>query len=283
MQYNFDCVIIGSGIAGMTAAIYLKRSNVNVLLLDKDAPGGLLNKINLIENYPGYKKITGPELAYNIYDQVQSLGIEVRYGNVLSIKEHEIITDIEKITSNKIIIAVGRSSRRLENTNNLNNISYCVTCDANLYKDKTVAIIISDETIQDVIYLANICKKVIVLSKNKILNIELINSLKNVDIYENCTIKKLENQNNILTRIITTNDNFEIDGLFVSLGYEPSSQFLENIKKENGYILVDDKMKTNISYIFACGDIVKKDIYQLTTAASDATIAALNVKKDLMK
>ena len=76
MKYSFDCVVVGSGIAGMTAAIYLKRSNVNVLLLDNDAPGGLLNKISVIENYPGFNKISGPDLAYKIYEQVTNLGID---------------------------------------------------------------------------------------------------------------------------------------------------------------------------------------------------------------
>ena len=111
-MYNFDCVIIGSGIAGMTAAIYLKRANLNVVIIDNDAPGGLLNKINKIENYPGFISITGPDLAYKIYEQVKNLDIEIRYGNVLSIEDHIIKTDIEQITANKIIIATGRKAKK---------------------------------------------------------------------------------------------------------------------------------------------------------------------------
>ena len=141
MKYDFDCVIVGSGIAGMTAAIYLKRSNVNVLLLDYDAPGGLLNKISKIENYPGYTSISGPDLVYKIYEQINNLNIEIRYGKVLDIKDHIITTDIEKISANKIILAIGRKARKLENTNNIKNISYCALCDGNLYKDKVVAVV----------------------------------------------------------------------------------------------------------------------------------------------
>ena len=97
MKYDFDCVVIGAGFAGMTAAIYLKRANVNVLLIDKDAPGGILNKINKIENYPGYISISGPDLAFKMYEQIKNLGIEIRYGNVLKINDHIIKTDLEEI------------------------------------------------------------------------------------------------------------------------------------------------------------------------------------------
>ena len=287
MKYDFDCVVVGAGIAGMTAAIYLKRSNVNVLLLDSEAPGGLLNKITSIENYPGFNKITGSELAYKIYEQVTNLGIEVRYGNVLEIKDNIVTTDIEQIKTKKVILAIGRKARKLENTNDVLNISYCALCDANLYKNKIVAVIgYSNSAIEEAIYLSEICKKVIVIGrgssfKGEQILIEKLNNLKNVEIYLDCVIKNLKKENNVLKEIETNKGNFKIDGMFVSIGYEPNSSFLTNINKENGYIIVDDKMKTNIDYIYACGDIIKKDIYQLTTAVGEATIAAINVKKDI--
>lgn len=287
MKYDFDCVVVGAGIAGMTSAIYLKRSNVNVLLLDSEAPGGLLNKITSIENYPGFKKITGSELAYKIYEQVTNLGIEVRYGNVLEIKDNIVTTDIEQIKTKKVILAIGRKARKLENTNDVLNISYCALCDANLYKNKIVAVIgYSNSAIEEAIYLSEICKKVIVIGrgssfKGEQILIEKLNNLKNVEIYLDCVIKNLKKENNVLKEIETNKGNIKIDGMFVSIGYEPNSSFLTKINKENGYIIVDDKMKTNIDYIYACGDIIKKDIYQLTTAVGEATIAAINVKKDI--
>lgn len=287
MKYDFDCVVVGAGIAGMTAAIYLKRSNVNVLLLDSEAPGGLLNKITSIENYPGFNKITGSELAYKIYEQVTNLGIEVRYGNVLEIKDNIVTTDIEQIKTKKVILAIGRKARKLENTNDVLNISYCALCDANLYKNKIVAVIgYSNSAIEEAIYLSEICKKVIVIGrgskfKGEQILIEKLNNLKNVEIYLDCVIKNLKKEKNVVKEIETNKGNIKIDGMFVSIGYEPNSSFLANIDKENGYIIVDDKMKTNIDYIYACGDIIKKDIYQLTTAVAEATIAAINVKKTL--
>lgn len=287
MKYSFDCVVVGSGIAGMTAAIYLKRSNVNVLLLDNDAPGGLLNKISVIENYPGFNKISGPDLAYKIYEQVTNLGVEIRYGRVLDIKDHIVKTDVEEITTNKVILAIGRKARKLDNTSDIKNISYCALCDGNLYKNKTVAIVgYSNSAIEEAIYLSDICKKVIIIGRGSKFKgedslIDKIYKKKNIEVQLDCVIETLNKENNLLTEIITNKGSFKVDGMFVSIGYEPNTSFLNELEKDNGYIIVDNKMKTNIDYIYACGDIIKKDIYQLTTAVGEATIAAINVKKTI--
>lgn len=289
MKYDFDCVVVGAGIAGMTAAIYLKRANLNVLILDNDTPGGLLNKISVIENYPGFTSISGPDLAYKLYEQVKALDVEIRYGRVLNIDDHIVTTDIEKITANKVILAVGRKARKIDNTNDLKNVSYCALCDASLYKDKIVAVVGCNNTaIEEALYLSDICQKVIVLCRNSTLKGEeaLIDRLKdkeNVDLQFNCVTQTLKSENNILTKIITNNGEFLVDGMFVAIGYEPSVEFLDSVNKDNGYIVVNDKMQTNIDYIFACGDIIKKDVYQLTTAVGEATTAAINVKKELKK
>ena len=287
MKYSFDCVVVGSGIAGMTAAIYLKRSNVNVLLLDNDAPGGLLNKISIIENYPGFNKISGPDLAYKIYEQVTNLGIEIRYGRVLDIKDHIVKTDVEEITTNKVILAIGRKARKLDNTSDIKNISYCALCDGNLYKDKIVAIVgYSNSAIEEAIYLSDICKKVIIIGRGSKFKgedslVDKIYKKKNIEVQLDCVIETLNKKNNLLIEIITNKGSFKVDGMFVSIGYEPNTSFLNELEKDKGYIIVDNKMKTNIDYIYACGDIIKKDIYQLTTAVGEATIAAINVKKTI--
>ena len=106
-------------------------------------------------------------------------------------------------------------------------------------------------------------------------------SKKNIQIELDCVIKTLNSNNKILNKIITNKGEFMVDGMFIAIGYEPNTEFLKDIKKDNGYIIVDDKMKTNIDYIFACGDIIKKDVYQLTTAVGEATTAAINVKKEI--
>ena len=179
MQY--DCVVIGSGIAGMTCAIYLKRANLNVLVIDKDAPGGLLNKIAKIENYPGFESISGVELASLIYNQVTNLGIEIRYGKLIGINDHEIITDIEKISAKRIVLALGRNTKK---DNDILNLSYCAVCDGNLYKDKIIALVGNDnQTIEEALYLSSICKKIYLISNKKLLGEEcLMEQLKSKNI-----------------------------------------------------------------------------------------------------
>ena len=277
MKLDFDCVVIGAGIAGMTAAIYLKRANLNVLLIEQNAPGGLLNNVNKIENYPGFLSISGPDLAYKVYEQVQNLNIEIRYGKVLEINDHTIVTDVDKITATKIILAIGRQAIKLNDSESMENISYCALCDGNLYKDKTIALVgTGNQLKEEVLYLSSLCKKIYLITTDDLK--EDFN--KNVNVI-NQKIVKLISKNNILKKIMLEKDEITVDGMFVSLGYKPQSSFLNNIKKEDGYIVVDNNMKTNIDYIYACGDIVKKSVYQVSTAIGEAAIAAINVKKTL--
>jgi len=279
MKYDFDCVIVGSGIAGMTAAIYLKRANVNVCVIDYEAPGGLLNKLKTIENYPGFIKISGPDLALNIFNQVNELEIPLKYGRVLQIDDNKITTDSEILTAKKIIIATGRPARRLHMLDNLLNVSYCAVCDGSLYKNKVVAVIgESQYAIDEASYLADICKQVYLInSKNKL----EVNTLKNNIVVTNENIENILKNDNLVKTIITNKNQYDVDGVFVCMGYEPKTDFVKNIKLDNGYIVVDEKMCTSNTNIYACGDIIKKDIYQLTTAAAEGTIAAINVKKAL--
>ena len=280
----YDCVVVGAGIAGMTASIYLKRAGLNVLLLDKDAPGGLLNKIAKIENYPGFVSISGPTLASNLYEQIKSLGISYKYGKVISIKDNIITTDIEKIEAKRVILAIGRNTKK---DNDILNLSYCALCDANFYKDKVVALIGSNnEAINDAIYLSNIASVVYLFSSSILEGEEYLKdklkNIKNVIIYENTKIDKFQKEDNLVKKINTTSGVFEVDGVFVSMENIPDTDFLDNIEKSDKYVIVNSKMQTNIDYIYACGDIIKKDVYQLTTAVSESTIAAINVKKSLM-
>lgn len=299
MTSNFDCVVVGSGIAGMTAAIYLKRAGRNVLLLEKSAPGGQINMSPSVENYPGFTKIDGATLALNVFEQTQKLHVKYKYGNVLKIIQKNnifnIITDLEEIKSKSVIIATGRKVSKL----NLDSeelligkgISYCALCDANFYKDDIVTIIGSDsKTVEEVIYLSNICKEIFLVCEyekliaEKIL-IEKLNNISNVTIYYNSRPKKLIIENDKLQALLIEKNNVEeqiiCHGIFVSNGMTPQLEFESGLLHENGYITVDNNMKTNINGIFACGDIIKKNIYQLSTAIGEAAIAATKVDEYL--
>ena len=288
MGYDYDCVVIGAGIAGMTTAIYLKRFNLNVLLIDKSEPGGLLNKISIIENYPGFTEIKGEDLAKKIYDQVKSVGIEFKYGNVLKIEEHKVITDLEEISTNKIVIATGRKPRKITENMQYKNLSYCALENAEQYSDKVVAVVGGgNSALEESLFLSKYCKRVIILNRSNRLRADevvkkQIDESENIDLLLECSITKINSKEDFIYEIETNKGNFSIDALFSYIGYEPSASFLGSITMDNNYIVVDDHMKTNIDSIYACGDIIKKDVYQLSTAVGEATIAAVNIKKDII-
>jgi thioredoxin reductase (NADPH) len=298
MKPNFDCIIIGAGIAGMTAAIYLKRANVNVLIIDKDAPGGQLNKITQIDNYPGLVSITGPDLASNIFKQISDINVEYRYGMVTDIEDKKdykvVITEKEKLTTTSIIIATGRQPKKLgikkEDELVSRGISYCALCDAMFYKDKIVATVGSGNgALTESIYLSDICKKVIMINKKSSFEgerilIDKIKNIKNIEIKFNSSITEFNTEKDVLESIIINdNEEIKVSGVFIYTGLQPSGDFLKNlpINFDKQYIVTDKNMMTSVKNVYACGDIVKKDLYQLTTAVSDAAIAAISVKKNL--
>ena len=288
-------VIIGSGVSGMTAAIYLKRAGIDVLVIECDAPGGQLNRSSSIENYPGFKFIDGPTLAINIYEQVTSLNVEYLFDKVVEIKENGnkriVKTSKEEIECEYVIMATGRTSRTL----NLDNerkyigkgISFCALCDGNLYKNKEVVIVGGgNSAVEEAIYLASLCNKVTVIHRKDKLTAEetLINTLKeydNVDIIYNANIKKYNEKENKIESVMLDNGTIiPVDGIFIAIGYVPINNLI-NVKKENGYIVVDNNCETSIKNIYACGDAIKKNAYQISTAVGEATNAAYSIIKNI--
>ena len=286
---KYDVVIIGSGIAGMTAAIYLKRGNLDVLLIDGDTPGGQLNKSYLIENYPGYTSIDGPSLAYNIYEQVTNLNIPYMGEEVKEIdySKKMVITSLSEVNYDYLVIASGRRPRKLnlKDEDKLigRGISYCAYCDGNLYKDKIVAVVGGgNSALGDAKYLSSICKKVYLVHRNDFLRadnslVDEVKELDNIEVILNRNVVSYESKDTYLERIILDNkEELVVDGLFVEIGHVPSSEIFTGIK-DNDYIVVDHKGRTSIDNVYACGDVVKKDVYQLTTATGEATTVALDI------
>lgn len=301
MQLTSNTIVIGAGVAGMTAAIYLKRSNIDVVILEKAAPGGQLNRTNDIENYPGFKHIDGPELSTNIYEQVKGLEINYKYGDVQEIVDfgdYKVIkTDLEELTCQNIIIASGRRPRELGLSNEKKlagrGVSYCAICDGPLYKGKITAVVGGgNSAVEEANYLAGISEKVYIIHRGPKFRADIVEQERlfkrtNVEILYNTVVTELIEENQKLIELVTKTDDISnkihVDGLFVYIGHEPETYFLKSLPltMENDYIIVDHRMKTNINGIYACGDVVKKDIYQISTAVGDATIAALSIKKDM--
>lgn len=281
-------VILGSGIAGMTAGIYLKRGGLDVLVVEDNIPGGVLNEIPSIENYPGYEEISGPDLAMNIYNQLTKLGVKILNKKITSIDLNNKIIN-NNIKYEYLVIATGRKSRMLsiEHEKELlgKGISTCALCDGFFYKDKKVAVVGGgSSSLTEALYLSKICKEVIIIHRRDKLTadkylIDKVNSTKNIKVLYNSNITKYNQNNNKLTSVTINNkDNLEVEGVFLAIGSTPNSEIF-NVNKDNNYIIVDSNYMTNIDKVYAIGDVIKKDYYQLSTAASDAVVAASNIIK----
>lgn len=287
MKLNFDCIVIGAGIAGLTAAIYLKRAGKNVVIIEKSMPGGQILKTNSIKNYPGFIEIDGFSLIRKILDQIDNLEIQIIKEEVKEIKNLKVVTDNNIYLTKNIIIATGRKARilGLQNENELigKGISFCASCDGNLFKNEKVAVVGGGNTaFEEALYLSNICSKVYLIHRSENYRAEnyLINELKqkqNVFFMPNEIITKLNTKEGYLESIETDKNKYDIKALFVAIGQIPAVIKIENLETENGYIKVNNKMETNINGIYACGDCIKKDVYQLTTAAAEGTIAATSI------
>lgn len=296
MKEHYDAIIIGSGIAGMTAAIYLKRGGLTPLIIEENTPGGQLNKINSIENYPGFIKTDGPTLASEIFMQVRNLDVEYLFDKVVSVdltdEEKKVVTGGVTLYCKYLIIATGRLSKKLFNNDDKyigKGISYCAICDGNLYKNKNVIVVGgANSALEEALYLSDICKSVTIIVRGEKLRGEesLINQVKgknNIKCMYNSNILEYNIENNKLVSVkLDNNKIIDAEGLFISIGSVPSAEIF-NVEKEKGFIIVDHNCMTNVENVYACGDVIKKDVYQLTTAASEGTIVANNIIRKNIK
>ncbi len=288
----YDLIIIGMGISGISAAIYAHRSGLNVLILEENAPGGTINKIAEIENYPGFNKISGPDLAMNLFNTINDLNIPYKLETVTDVILEEIKTVKTKnnvYQSHNLLIATGRKPRLLplEHIEEYlgHGISTCALCDGALYKNKDVAVIGGGSSaLSEALYLSKIVNKVYLIHRRDEFRGEetLINAVqksKNITLILNNEITSLIIENAILKGIKLKDQELNIAALFIYIGSDPNTKFLANtaLKMEDGYILTNYKGETNIPGVYASGDCTKKEIYQIVNAASEGAIAALNI------
>lgn len=291
----YDIVIIGAGPAGLTAAIYALREKKKIVILEKETIGGKITSSSNVENYPGFKSISGMDLANNLYEQVINLGGKIKIEEVVKIEEGKIkkvITDENEYEAKSIIIASGSKYKKLglENEEDLigNGISFCTVCDGAFYKNKIVCVIGgANSAIINAVYLSQICQKVyLIVRKEKLKGDKLvINSLEhkeNIEIIYNANVIKYITENDELTGVLIkqgeNEKKIEVDGVFLAIGQIPEIDCTNNLINLNTekYIISNEDCKTNIKGIFVAGDVREKKVRQLTTAVSDGTIAALN-------
>lgn len=295
----YDIIIIGAGPAGLTSAIYARRSNKSVLVLEAMSYGGQLVSILDIENYPGYEHINGVDLATKLYEQAINLGSEILFEKVINIKvngkEKEVITSNNSYKAKSIIIATGSENRKLglSNENELigKGVSYCATCDGNFYKNKVVAVVGGGKVaLEDALYLSDICECVYLIHRSDKFSdddevMPLLRKKDNVKFIYDSNVTKL-NAKDTLDSIEVTNKNGEkqdisVFGLFVAIGRIPEN---ENFRKlinlnEKGYIISEENCHTNVDGIFAAGDNRVKALRQIVTATGDGAIATVEAIK----
>lgn len=285
MEQLYDVIIIGAGPAGMNAALYASRANMKTLMIEKECPGGKMMKTKIIDNYIGGSSTDAMKLASDMFAQSIKYGAKYKQGNVISIEDKEeykniVLSNGERIATKSLILAMGGklSKETFKYDFYLNKgLSYCVVCDANFYKDKTVAIIGDNHSIDDVDYLSNIAQKVYFINNGDgISNKSNVENFINIKDYVINGLDKVEN--------IEINDvKYDIDGVFYVLDTNSFNGFVDNLETQNGYIKVDNNMHTNIDGIFACGDIVNKNIKQVISACGDGALAALEAIKYINK
>ena len=292
----YDVIIIGMGPAGVSAAIYLKMAGLNILTIDGGPFGGTLNYIDKIDNYPGLYNISGPDLALQMFNHIKKLDINFINEKVLNIvldKKIKIVeTKNNKYKCNNVIIAVGRIPKKLglkdEELLLGKGISTCALCDGNFYKGKKVAVVGGGASaLGEALYLANICEKVYLIHHSKAFSIkseiveEVLNK-NNVECLMNSKITELISRDGKLSGVVVNEHVIEVEGLFTYIGFEPKVPFARSlgILDENGYVNVNDSYQTVIDGVYAIGDVIKKDLYQIVTAVSDgANVASKIIKK----
>ena len=296
----YDLIIVGLGAAGISAAIYAKRSNLKVLCLEKGIPGGIINYIDKIDNYPGLPNISGADLSYKLYEHLMSLNIEYKLEAVTHVEKEEntfkISTKEATYETKRVIIASGRKARKLGLPNEEKflgrGISYCAVCDGAFFKNQTIAVVGSGRSaVQETLYLSNFAYKIYMLIRKDKLKVEeqlleQIKSKKNIEIIYNTTITSLNGEEKLTSLTINKENqeqHLEVSGLFIYIGYEPNISYLSNfnIFDEEGYVKVNAKYETEVEGLYAVGDNIKNDYYQIITAMSEGTEAALNVAASL--
>ena len=301
-----DIIIIGSGPAGDTAALYTARANLKPLVIEGIEPGGQLMITTDVENYPGFPKgIQGPELMEEFKSQAERFGAEYIFGEVSSVDFNNrpfTITVDEETTykSNSVIIATGATAKLLglENESNLmgRGVSACATCDGFFFQDQEVAVVGGGDTaMEEALFLTRYATNVKIIHRrdelraSKIMQERAVSNSKIEFIWNTEVIDILANENGEVAKLklhnLSTSDESELDinGLFIAIGHQPNTQIFDGIidRNENGYILTNNGTKTNIDGVFACGDAQDWIYRQAVTAAGTGCMAAIDAERYL--
>ena len=297
MEQNvFDTIIIGGGPGGYTAALYAARAGFSALVLEKLSPGGQMATTDQIDNYPGFPQgVNGFELALEMQKGAQRFGAQTELAEVLRVDLRgpvkEVVTQKETYRAPTVVLATGASPRELglpgERELRGRGVSYCATCDGMFYRGRTVAVVGGGNTaVADVLYLSRICEKVYLIHRRDTLRaskvyLDPLQKAENVEFVWDSEVKQLlrdQAVTGVRVRNKKTGEERDIpcDGVFVAVGYLPNTELYRGQVEldEAGYVLADETTQTNLPGVFAVGDLRKKPLRQVVTAASDGAVAA---------
>jgi len=302
---KYDVIIIGAGPGGMTAAIYTQRSNLKTMMLEKAAPGGKMMTTWEIENYTGFGKVSGFDLSEKMFNHTQELGVEYRYGDVTKIIDKGNVKEVhtasgEVFEAGAVIIGTGTIPRSTnakgESKLTGRGVSWCAVCDGAFFKDLDIAVIGGgNSAIEEAVFLSKTVKHITVINLLPNLQadakaIEEAKETGKMDFmlgYEVVSFNGDNQLESITLRDVETKEEkvVEFEGAFVFIGQVPETSFVKDLDITNkwGYIEVDAKMATRVPGIYAIGDVIDKELRQIITAASDGSIAAVEVAKYLEK
>jgi len=292
----YDVIIAGAGPAGMTAAVYASRANLDTLMIERGVPGGQMANTEDVENYPGFDHILGPDLSNKMFEHAKKFGAEYAYGDISEVidgEEYKVVKAGDKeYKTRAFIIATGTEYKKLgipgEKELTGRGVSYCAVCDGAFFKDKEIVVVGGgDSAVEEGIYLTKFASKVTIVHRRDELRAQKIiqdRAFKNdkIEFIWNHTVKEINEKDGAtdsVTLVSTENGEereFKTSGVFIYIGSLPLTKPFENlgITNDNGYIETNDDMETKIRGIYAAGDVREKKLRQIVTAAGDGSIAA---------
>ena len=301
----YDVIIIGSGPAGLSAAIYAQRAKLNTLVVEaKPLSGGQILDTYEVDNYPGLQGVSGFELGMKFRAHADALGVEFYTAQVQRVQTagtvKEVVTEKDILQAKTIILAMGANHKKLgipgEEELTGMGVSYCATCDGAFFKGKSVAVVGGgDVALEDALFLARGCEKVYLIHRRnefrgaKILQ-EQVKKKENIQIIWNGEVKKIQGEDKVeqitvYHNIEETETELEVQGVFIAVGIQPNSELVKEIVDldEQGYVKASEDTVTSQPGIFAAGDIRTKQLRQVITAASDGANAVTSIERYLLE
>ena len=292
----YDLIIIGSGPAGLSAAVYGKRAGLNVLVLEKNyMSGGQVLNTYEVDNYLGMPGINGFDMGMQFREHADKLGVEHAEGEVTGIengKIKKVITTDKEYEAHAVILAMGANHAHLNVPGEAEftgkGVSYCATCDGAFYRGKTVAVVGGgDVALEDAVYLARFCEKVYLIHRRdefrgaKILQ-KQVEALENIEVLYSHTVEEIcgeQNVNSLILKDVKSGEtkDLPVSGIFIAVGIVPATKWLPDWieKDEKGYVVATEEGETSVTGIYAAGDIRTKALRQIITAVADGANAAV--------